>query len=359
MAKTLARIQNGDDMEGGESFCDDVYNNLKNHWRDNYGGEPCGSAALEYLQPGMIISDEYDDRLYHIILASDCPCSEIVQTCVPVSDDLPVYFGYDFDGAIYYDELTSGEFIIEAKDHADVEGITINLLETNQRFRIRQNSDMILMYHDGADGYIETNVGGGGLRFEYANPEDITFWEGIASGNPNFCFFGYITAGTAVRYGRFRIDDTFDELYIEAEANENLEGITVSLLEAAQEFRIRGVGGVERFHIDQTGILGYMRQGELFQWTYQGDLADDASFTLPAFTDACWGMIQAGDNEEYALFSVDNDGDVTLISNSANVVANADTEDKLCIGTAATQEGLVIRNRLAATKNINLIIWYS
>ncbi|GAH51012.1 unnamed protein product [marine sediment metagenome] len=155
------------------------------------------------------------------------------------------------------------------------------------------------------------------------------------------------------------MDDVNNEFLIEAQNSAHHEGITVSLLEAAQEFRLRGVGGAERFHIDQTGILGYMRQGELFQWTYQGDLDDDGTFNLPEFTDACWGFIQAGNDEEYALFSVDNVGNVTLVQNSANVVANADTDDKLCLGTAAPQEPLTVRNRLDATKNINLIIWYS
>ncbi len=99
--------------------------------------------------------------------------------------------------------------------------------------------------------------------------------------------------------------------------------------------------------------------GTINNFTYQGDVADDATFNLPAITDSAWGFIQFGDNEEYALFTVDNDGDVTLISNSANIVANADTDGSGCIGTAATQEPLVIRNRLGAQKNINLIIWYS
>lgn len=180
-----------------------------------------------------------------------------------------------------------------------------------------------------------------------------------AAENPYARIYGYVTAGGAARYVELLVDDTNDEALIQAENNANLEGITVSLPEANQEFRIRGAGGAERFHIDQTGIFGYMRQGELFQWTYQGDLDDDASFNLPAFTDACWGFVQAGNNEEYALFSVDDDGDVTLILNSANVVANADTDAKLVLGTAATQEPLVVRNRLGVTKNINLIIWYS
>lgn len=98
--------------------------------------------------------------------------------------------------------------------------------------------------------------------------------------------------------------------------------------------------------------------GTINSFTYQADIADDGTFNLPAITDSAWGFIQAGNNEEYALFTVDDDGDVTLISNSANVVANADIDGNLCIGTAV-QEPLVIRNRLGAQKNINLIIWYS
>lgn len=99
--------------------------------------------------------------------------------------------------------------------------------------------------------------------------------------------------------------------------------------------------------------------GTINSFTYQDDIADDGSFTLPAITDSAWGFIQAGDNEEYALFTIDNDGDVTLISNSANVLANADVDGKICVGTSAAEEPLVIKNRLGAQKNINLIIWYS
>ena len=99
--------------------------------------------------------------------------------------------------------------------------------------------------------------------------------------------------------------------------------------------------------------------GTINSFTYQADVGDDGIFTLPAITDAAWGFIQAGDNEEYALFTIDNDGDVTLISNSANVVANTDVDGKICLGTAGSQEPLQVRNRLGAQKNINLIIWYS
>ncbi len=312
MARTLEETLVGADFEGGELFCDELYNNLKNHWRANYGGEPCGSAGLEYLQPGMIISDEYDDRLYHVILASGCACSEIVQTCVPVPDDVPVYFGYEFDGAIYYDELTNNEFVIEAKNAANVEGVTVNLLETNQRFRVRQNADIMSMYLDGTDAWLRwsdgdlilmtdegvnnntiINIQGkgtgyglievydqdsgeylriaavsgrgymgtyganpGSLRFQADTPQDIQFWNAILAGNPDFSLYGWITAGAAVRYGRISMDDTNDEFEIEAENNANHEGITILIQEANQKFRVRGAARALKFYVKSDGEIG-------------------------------------------------------------------------------------------------------
>jgi len=37
--------------------------------------------------------------------------------------------------------------------------VTISLLETNQKFRVRQNSDQVQIYHDGTDAYIHTTDG--------------------------------------------------------------------------------------------------------------------------------------------------------------------------------------------------------
>ena len=96
----MATLSTGADSEGGERFGACEYNDIKNHWRANYGGDPC--ATLTDEQPGMIISDEYDDRLYVVSLASGCGCSEIVQDCVPLSDDKYIGFGYDREGDIGY-----------------------------------------------------------------------------------------------------------------------------------------------------------------------------------------------------------------------------------------------------------------
>jgi len=101
--------------------------------------------------------------------------------------------------------------------------------------------------------------------------------------------------------------------------------------------------------------------GTVNTYTYYASVADDGNHTLPfSITASAYGMVTAGNNEERAFFWVDDDGDVTLSGEvSGNVVANADTDAKLCIGTAATQEPLVVKNRLGGAKNIFLVIWYN
>lgn len=75
MSKTLTQLLNGDDMEGGENFCDEIYNNLKNHFRS---AGPC--AALTLLKLGMLLSDSADNRLQHrVIVAAAEKCIEVLQ----------------------------------------------------------------------------------------------------------------------------------------------------------------------------------------------------------------------------------------------------------------------------------------
>ena len=57
----MADLLEGHDSEGGEDYCQDVYNILKNHWRQS---DPRGN--LDGEQPGMILSDSDDEKLYHI-----------------------------------------------------------------------------------------------------------------------------------------------------------------------------------------------------------------------------------------------------------------------------------------------------
>lgn len=112
-------------------------------------------------------------------------------------------------------------------------------------------------------------------------------------------------------------------------------------------------------HAHKGGSYFYSKSNFGGMYKYQDDLDDDATFTLPAIADSAWGFIIAGNDEEHAMFFIDDDGDVTLVSATSNVVANADTDTNVCVGTAAAQEPLVIRNRLGATKHINLLVFYN
>ena len=109
MAKTLAELLLGEDMEGGESFGDCIYNNLKDHFRDDYTGDPC---AVLTEQLGMIISDSEDDHLYHITTGP--VCTEIIQGDIPISDNIAIVWGntpVTGDSSLEYDELTNDAMI--------------------------------------------------------------------------------------------------------------------------------------------------------------------------------------------------------------------------------------------------------
>ena len=71
---TRAQLLLGADFEGDEAFCDTVVNALKNHFRMS---DPCSNMANRV--PGEIVSDEDDDKLYHIGGESGFPCDEIIQ----------------------------------------------------------------------------------------------------------------------------------------------------------------------------------------------------------------------------------------------------------------------------------------
>lgn len=87
-------------------------------------------------------------------------------------------------------------------------------------------------------------------------------------------------------------------------------------------------------------------------------LADDATYTLPVYTNAMFGIIVVGADEERVIFSVDNSGNVFLMNASASVVANANTDGKFCIGTGVANP-VVIKNRLGSSKAVLVNVWYS
>jgi hypothetical protein len=84
------------------------------------------------------------------------------------------------------------------------------------------------------------------------------------------------------------------------------------------------------------------------------ELADDAYIDLPDATSG-WGEVFVGDNEERARFSWTTAGVVTLMENTAEVVAT-DTDDKFCIFDNGTT--VRIRNRLGSAKTVKYVVNY-
>ena len=93
---------------------------------------------------------------------------------------------------------------------------------------------------------------------------------------------------------------------------------------------------------------------------YNGALADDGTITLYGITSNAWIFVVVGTNAaERAIAVIDSTGTVTVIAASANVVTNADTDTKFCLGTAVTQEPLVIKNRLGSAQPVQIMVWYN
>jgi len=88
---TRANLLLGADYDGvGEGYCSTLINYMKNHWRMS---DPCTNLTL--AQPGMILSDEDDNKLYHVTDLS-APCEEILQETL--SDDaVPIFSALRLD----------------------------------------------------------------------------------------------------------------------------------------------------------------------------------------------------------------------------------------------------------------------
>lgn len=72
---------------------------------------------------------------------------------------------------------------------------------------------------------------------------------------------------------------------------------------------------------------------------------------------AGFGIVQAGDNEEYAIFTFTSAGVVTLLTDSTANVANTDSDTDLCIFDNGSN--VRIKNRLGSAKVLRINIYYS
>lgn len=103
--------------------------------------------------------------------------------------------------------------------------------------------------------------------------------------------------------------------------------------------------------------------GTVEDWRYAASILDDGTKALPTIKAnyAAIGNIvisSAGVVDESAEFEINSTGNCQIIRGSANVIVNADTDTKLCLGTAAGQNPLTIKNRLGGVKNIMITIMY-
>lgn len=249
----MADLSTGADSVGGERFGNCEYNDLKNHWRMS---DPC--ANLAGIQPGMIVSDEDDDKLYHYQTAA---CFEIVQGDTAITDGVAIIWGdtpVAGDASIHYDEVTNDALIfgipvtgkrkVIVCDQADIAADFTGLLGTGADVAIYLvdadvDTSMAIGYNaDDQPGVWATRT----FHIQHHAGNDAAFFAGAAAAeNPLVYIYGYITAGAAARYGSLQVEDTNDEFVIAAENNANIEGVTILLNEANQRFRIRGGVGAQ------------------------------------------------------------------------------------------------------------------
>ncbi|MFW9899732.1 MAG: hypothetical protein ACFFDY_00415 [Candidatus Thorarchaeota archaeon] len=150
-----------------------------------------------------------------------------------------------------------------------------------------------------------------------------------------------------------------DKLYHIGDTNTWIQftGDQIELSAGGGNAAVKIVEASELSYVQITTSVGVERQK-----VWRTSLADDATDSLDiSVTDACRGFIissNSGVVDAWAEFVLGGDGNVTLTNNSANVVANADTDANLCIGTAAAQEPLTIKNRLGGSRVIQIHIWF-
>ena len=87
-------------------------------------------------------------------------------------------------------------------------------------------------------------------------------------------------------------------------------------------------------------------------------LADDGKVVLPAHTVFMFGIVLAKEGATFTIFYATALGAVSLISNTDDVAANADTDAKLDIGITNPDNPIEIKNRLGDAYDVNYFIVY-
>jgi len=96
-------------------------------------------------------------------------------------------------------------------------------------------------------------------------------------------------------------------------------------------------------------------KGGITEYRYQKSIADDGTITFPTGV-AGMGQVMAGDGEEWMQVHFTSAGVTTKVTGTGNTAAS-DSDGNLCVYDGGA--GIIIKNRLAATKVIRLIFYYS
>jgi len=121
---------------------------------------------------------------------------------------------------------------------------------------------------------------------------------------------------------------------------------------------------IDEVILNQNIAPGPVTIGTVEDWRYAASILDDGTKALPTIKADYAAKVEvivssAGIIDANATFLIDSTGTVTpQIESVGNVVYNIDTDIKLCIGTAAAQNPLTIKNRLGGVKNIMITMKY-
>lgn len=142
-------------------------------------------------------------------------------------------------------------------------------------------------------------------------------------------------------------------------ADKKISEITENTAPAQTDFLVEVDGGGASKRISIRNLAKSLQY-----WSTAESVLDDGTVALPtvAANVSGRGFIVVSSSavvNESAEFELGSDGNVSIIRGTANVVVNADTDGKVCLGTAAGQNPLTVKNRLGGTRNVMIQFWYS
>lgn len=258
----MADLTTGANAEVDDCLSYQQYNRIKNHWRQS---DPCANLAA--IQPGMIVSDLDDEKLYHYQAAA---CKEILQADTPFGDNNQIIGGDGSDSILIpYEEATNDAIIwglpVAAKRgliFCDVADIAANFtgIITASAQPVAWFVDLDLDSYLGIGHQADDKPGiwaHGNVHIQYdANGNVVLFMNGGAGINRIFQIYGWNAAYGSEMPTELYFNDTYDEFFIKADNYSDHEGITIELLEEYQAFRVRGTAGLLGLKVIPNAALG-------------------------------------------------------------------------------------------------------